>query len=96
MTPLIGTPWTARRLGGHICNRCAHTQHVRSGAQCVCVSLCAQSCLLCQLLSAACAWCAGAAKSVRIDQWKVSTIHEFLQGKLDLSKSKKKAQTATS
>lgn len=40
--------------------------------------------------------CAGATKSVRIDQWKVATIHEFLQGKLDLSKSKKKAQTATS
>jgi protein-arginine kinase activator protein McsA len=46
--------------------------------------------------AAACAWCAGATKSVRIDQWKVSTIHEFLQGKLDLSKSKKKAATATS
>jgi hypothetical protein len=39
----------------------------------------------------------GAKKSVRIDQWKVSTIHEFLKGKLELSKGKKKAAaTATS
>lgn len=38
----------------------------------------------------------GATKSVRIDQWKVPTIHEFLQGKLELSKGKKKAATATS
>jgi hypothetical protein len=32
----------------------------------------------------------GATKSVRIDQWKVSTIHEFLKGKLELSKGKNK------
>jgi hypothetical protein len=38
----------------------------------------------------------GATKSVRIDQWKVSTIHEFLKGKLELSKGKNKAATATS
>lgn len=38
----------------------------------------------------------GATKSVRIDQWKVATIHEFLQGRLELGKGKKKAATATS
>lgn len=38
----------------------------------------------------------GATKSVRIDQWKVEAMHEFLQSRLELGSVKKKAATATS
>lgn len=38
----------------------------------------------------------GATKSVRIDQWKVEAMHEFLQSRLELGNTKKKAATALS
>lgn len=36
----------------------------------------------------------GARTSVRIDQWKVPTIHEYLQGKLESYKGKNKVETS--